>query len=61
MMTQPMIEQLSAEDYAFFLSYGVQNDTELQEQELRDQLMDQEEWIRFQMYLLVDAEYEMRP
>jgi hypothetical protein len=34
-----MIERLTPEDYSFFLSYGVQNDAELQEQDLRDLLM----------------------
>ena len=39
MLTQPMIERLTAEEYSFFLAHGVQNDEELQEQELRDLLM----------------------
>ena len=39
MMTQAMIEQLSAEEYSFFLAHGVQNDADLAEQELRDLLM----------------------
>ena len=39
MLTQPMIERLTAEEYSFFLAHGVHNDTELQEQELTELLM----------------------
>jgi hypothetical protein len=39
MMIQPMIEQLNAEDYSFFLAHGVPTDAELQEQEITDLLM----------------------
>jgi len=39
MLTQPMIERLTAEEYSFFLAHGVHNDAELQEQEVREMLM----------------------
>ena len=39
MTNQAMIEQLTEQEYSFFLSYGVQNDEELQEQEMIDLFM----------------------
>ena len=34
--TTSHIEQMTTEEYAFFLAYGVENDEELQMQELKD-------------------------
>ena len=36
--TTSRIEQMTTEEYAFFLAYGVANDTELQQQELNEQM-----------------------
>lgn len=36
-MTQMQIEQLTDEEYAFFLAHGVSDDTELQLRELIDE------------------------
>ena len=38
MMNQAMIEQLTEQEYSFFLSYGVSDDAQLQMQELLDLL-----------------------
>ena len=37
-MNQQMIEQLTEQEYSFFLAHGVSNDTELQLQELLDEI-----------------------
>jgi hypothetical protein len=36
--TTSRIEQMTTEEYAFFLAYGVTNDAELQMQELNEEL-----------------------
>ena len=51
MMNQAMIEQLTEQEYSFFLSYGVSDDAQLQEQELLDLLEHEQEWELFIMYL----------
>ena len=60
MMNQAMIEQLTEQEYSFFLSYGVSDDAQLQMQELLDLLEHEQAWEWFPMYLHREAVYKIR-